>query len=113
MTTDEILAGIDQSLAAITTERERLLHARAELAGDHHAPSPRSARPRVRRRRGRSQQGSTLKTVLEALDPSEARTAGDIEKITNLGRAVAGSTLTRLVKQGQATKAERGYLRAA
>jgi hypothetical protein len=48
--------------------------------------------------------------VLEALDRNEPRTAGDIAKITKVGRAVVGSTLTRLVKQGKASKADRGYL---
>jgi hypothetical protein len=109
MTTDEILAGIDSSLAAIATERERLLEARAQLAGGSEAP----ARPTAPRRRGRRRRGRKLQTVLESLDPTVPRTAGEVEKLTGVGRAVAGSTLSRLAKQGLATKAARGYLLAA
>jgi hypothetical protein len=111
MTTDEILAGIDTSLAAIAAERERLSAARAELAGPPPAPTA-TATPRATRRRASRRQGHTFDNVLEALSTTEPRTAGDVAKLTSVTRAVAGSTLTRLVKQGKATKAERGYLRA-
>lgn len=110
MTTDQIVDGIDRSLAAIATERDRLLQARAELA-DGNATAVQAAPQPRRRRSRRRRQGGTLTIVLEALDPTEPRTAGDVEKITKVGRAVAGSTLSRLVKQGMASKAERGYLR--
>lgn len=109
MTTDEILTGIDRSLAAIATERQRLLEARAQLADA--APAP--TRPSAPRRRTGRRQGGTLQRVLEALDPAQPRTAGDVHKLTGVGRAVAGSTLSRLTKQGKATKAARGYLLAA
>jgi hypothetical protein len=48
MTTAEILAGIDRSLAAIAVERERLLEARTQLEGATPvaAPEPRSRGPR-------------------------------------------------------------------
>ena len=54
-----------------------------------------------------------MKRVLESLDLTEPHTAGGVAKTTRLGRPLVGSTLSRLVKQGLATKAERGYLRAA
>jgi hypothetical protein len=112
MTTDEILAGIDRSLAAIATERERLLAARTQLAGTPAPAAPPSPRhPTARRARRR--RGDILNSVLEALDLTEPRTAGEIEKIASVPRALAGTTLSRLVKQGKATKADRGYLRVA
>jgi DNA-binding transcriptional ArsR family regulator len=112
MTTDEILAGFDRSLAAIATERERLIEARAQLTGPTPAPARERPQP-TPRRSSRRKPGDTLKRVLEALDPTESRTAGDVDKIVGVGRPLVGSTLTRLVKQGLVTKAKRGYLRAA
>lgn len=108
MTTAEILAGMDRSLAAIVTEREQLLAARAQLTGD---TTPNQRRPRTPRRRSRRRRGDTTLRVLEALDLTEAHTAGDVARITNIGRALAGTTLSRLVQQGKASKADRGYLR--
>jgi hypothetical protein len=112
MTTDEILAGIDQSLAAIAAERERLLAARTQLAGTA-APAVPTPPRRTPSRRSRRARGGTQTSVLEALDPTTPRTAGDIERLTNVPRALAGTTLSRLVKQGHATKADRGYLRVS
>jgi hypothetical protein len=113
MTTNEILAGIDQSLTAIATERERLLAARTQLAGTAapYAPAAPASRRRTPSTRSHRRRGDTLKSVLDALDPTDPRTAGEIEKIASVPRALAGTTLSRLVKQGLASKAKRGYLR--
>jgi hypothetical protein len=115
MTTDEIIAGIDRSLAAIATERERLLAARTQLAGTAAPAAPTASAPRQRRpsRRSKRRRGDTLNSVLAALDATEARTAGEIEKIASVPRALAGTALSRLVKQGLVSKAERGYLLVA
>jgi Fic family protein len=110
MTTDEILAGIDRSLSAIAEERERLLAARTQLAGP---PAPASQQPSRPPRRSRRRAGDTKQLVLDALDQKEPRTAGEIEKTTGIGRALVATTLSRLVKQGSASKAKRGYLRKA
>lgn len=112
MTTDEIVAGIDRSLDAIAVERERLMTARERLVG---SPTPPAQGGPTRRRRARptARRGGTLELVLNALDPTEARTAGDVEKLTGVERKLAGATLTRLLRQALITKAERGYLRAA
>jgi Fic family protein len=112
MTTDEILAGIDRSLAAIATERERLLNARAQLAPAALVPLE-ERRQRQPQSSSRRKRGDTIKQVLEALGPTEPRTAGDVAKTTKMSRPLVGSTLNRLVKQGLASKAKRGYLRAA
>lgn len=108
MTTDEIVAGIDRSLAEINAERERLLAARTQLAGE---PARAQTQTRVTPHRTRRGRGDTMTRVLNALDPAEPRTASDIEKKTKVGRTLAGTTLSRLVKQGKASKAKRGYLR--
>jgi hypothetical protein len=110
MTTDDIVTSIDRSLTAIAGERDHLLAARAELAGTVSKPPRR--RPVVRGRPA-GRQGHTVKRVLEALHASEPRTAGDVAKITGIDTKVAGATLIRLVKRGAASKAKRGYLRAA
>jgi hypothetical protein len=117
MTEQEIVSGIDRSLAAIAAEREQLLAARAQLAGTSPAPVPSPARPRRAAarpgRRRRTSRGATTSVVLEALDSKQGRTATDVDKLTNVGRTVAGQTLVRLVKQGAAKKANRGYVKVA
>lgn len=110
MTTNEIVAGIDRSLSEIAAERERLLAARTQLAG---VPAPAERQATAPSRRPRRRRSDTMTRVLDALDPAEPRTAGDVDKMTNVGRALAGATLNRLVKQGKASKAKRGYLRVA
>jgi DNA-binding IclR family transcriptional regulator len=47
--------------------------------------------------------------VLAALDNSGAMTAGQIATATGLGRATISTTLSRLAKTGEVTKAARGY----
>ena len=112
MTVDDILIGIDESLAAIAAETERLLVARVQLTGTA-APAVATPRRRTPSRSSRRPRGGARTTVLEALDVDTPRTAGDIAKLTNVPRARAGTTLSRLVKQGKATKADRGYIRVA
>ena len=109
---DDLTARIDGRLGELTVEAERLTAARAHLVtttAEPEAPAP----PRASGRRGRptGRRGHTNQLVLNALDPKQPRTAGDIDKATGIGRAVAGATLTRLVKQDLAVKAERGYAR--
>jgi hypothetical protein len=114
MTTAEILAGIENSLRLIETERGRLLEARAQLIRSFsteppkHPASPRHSVARTSRVR----RGQTLKRIIGALDKTEPRTAGDIAKATSVERTLVAATLIRLVKRGDAVKASRGYLRA-
>ncbi len=111
MTTEDILVGIDRSLKQIAAEREQLLTAKAELLG---TTLPTSSQPPARRspkRPAPRRRGQTLEQVFQALDPDEPRTAAAIEASTGIRRLVVSSTLTRLVKQGRAAKAQRGYLR--
>ena len=47
--------------------------------------------------------------MLAALANGESMTAGEIAKATGVGRATASTTLSKLAKSGELTKAERGY----
>jgi biotin operon repressor len=47
--------------------------------------------------------------VLSALSNDGALTAGEVAKVTGLGRATVSTTLSKLAKSGEITKAERGY----
>jgi hypothetical protein len=110
MTTVEIVAGIDRSLAEIAAERERLLGARAQLVG---SPARAEGRASKRSRGSKRRRVDTMTRVLEALDPSEPRTAGEVENLSGVGRAVAGTTLSRLEKEGKTSKAKRRNLRVS
>ena len=57
----------------------------------------------------RSPSGATKAAVLKALSSGEAMTAGDVAGATGLGRATVSTTLSKLTKTGEVTKAERGY----
>ncbi len=59
--------------------------------------------------RARTAPGATKATVLGALSADGAMTAGEVAKATGLGRATVSTTLTKLAKTGEVTKAERGY----
>jgi DNA-binding transcriptional regulator GbsR (MarR family) len=47
--------------------------------------------------------------VLGALFKDGAMTAGEVAKATGLGRGTVSTTLSKLAKSGEVTKAERGY----
>lgn len=69
----------------------------------------RSSSSTSRARSSRGAAGSTKGAVLSALASGEAMTAADVAKATGLGRASVSTTLSRLAKSGEVTKAERGY----
>ncbi len=79
-------------------------------------PEPPSAAPRKRARssgtsspRARTAPGATKAKVLGALSTDGAMTAGDVAKATGLARGTVSTTLTKLAKTGEVSKAERGY----
>lgn len=78
--------------------------ASAPLRGRGSAPSAAGAGARSRQ---------TKSTILAALSNGEAMTAGDVAAVTGLGRASVSTTLSKLAKAGEVTKADRGYQRAA
>jgi hypothetical protein len=76
------------------------------------SPSPQPAEPPASApaaRRARAASGSTKTAVLEALSGGSAMTAGEVATATGLGRATVSTTLSKLAKSGEVTKAARGY----
>jgi DNA-binding transcriptional ArsR family regulator len=71
-----------------------------------------SSRPRRTARATRGESGSTKSAILAALSKDRAMTAGDVAAATGLGRASVSTTLSKLSKTGEVTKADRGYRRA-
>jgi biotin operon repressor len=57
----------------------------------------------------RAAPGSTKTAVLAALAAGNAMTAGEVATATGLGRATISTTLSKLAKSGEVTKAARGY----
>ena len=58
---------------------------------------------------GRTASGATKSAVLAALASGDAMTAGEVANATGLGRASVSTTLSKLSKTGEVTKAARGY----
>jgi DNA invertase Pin-like site-specific DNA recombinase len=56
----------------------------------------------------RAPRGHNRRAILEAIK-DEAKTAGDVAKETGIGRPTVSTTLTKLVSDGAAVKAKRGY----
>ena len=60
--------------------------------------------------RARGLQGATKTAVLDALAKSgAAMTAGEVAAVTGLGRGTVSTTLSKLTKTGEVSKAQRGY----
>jgi DNA-binding transcriptional ArsR family regulator len=57
----------------------------------------------------RTAPGATKTAVLAALAGGTAMTASDVASATGLGRASVSTTLSKLAKNGEVTKAARGY----
>jgi DNA-binding transcriptional ArsR family regulator len=57
----------------------------------------------------RTARGETKAKVLGALSSDGGMTAGEVAKATGLERGTVSTTLSKLAKAGQVTKAERGY----
>jgi DNA-binding IscR family transcriptional regulator len=58
---------------------------------------------------GRTAPGATKASVLAALAGGEAMTAGQVATKAGLARPTVSTTLSKLAKTGEVTKAERGY----
>lgn len=59
--------------------------------------------------RTRTASGATKTAVLKTLASGTAMTAGEVANATGLGRASVSTTLSKLAKSGEVTKADRGY----
>lgn len=73
------------------------------------ASSPTTAPSKDASAPARTAPGITKTAVLKALADGSAMTAGEVASATGLGRASVSTTLSKLAKSGDVTKAERGY----
>jgi predicted Rossmann fold nucleotide-binding protein DprA/Smf involved in DNA uptake len=90
----------EQAPAAEPTERGR-----RQTAG----PRSRAAtRPRAAKR-ATAPRGQNQAKILEALKGSEPMTASEVARRTGISTATVSTTLTKMARSGQLTKAERGY----
>jgi hypothetical protein len=112
------VADLEKQIAPLADEAQQLRSAIAKLeaiepAGvRRRAPSATgrrraSARPATRTN-ARAPRGQNRRAILEAIK-DEAKTAGDVAKETGIGRPTVSTTLTKLVSDGAAVKAKRGY----
>jgi CRP-like cAMP-binding protein len=112
---DQLRHDIQARLDELLTEVQRLRHALAALGSRDSTPSPPASasssptRARPSATVVRTAPGATKTAVLAALASGDALTAGEIAKVTGLGRASVSTTLSKLVKTGELTKAPRGY----
>lgn len=110
---DQLLPEVDKlrnALAALDP-RERSTAQRPPRA---ETPAPAGNGPRAATKANggtptRSPSGATKAKVLAALSASEALTAGEVARATGVGRASVSTTLSKLAKSGEVTKAKRGY----
>lgn len=90
---------------------------RARVTTAATAPSRRPAKPSVAKpasgrpksSAARAAPGATKSAISAALANDSAMTAGEIATATGLGRATISTTLSRLAKTGEVTKASCGY----
>ena len=131
MIIDQIKQDIQERLDQVLAEADKLRHALQALDPRSSTPSPKqnaqpasqqtaeltnSRRTRSSRTRTptastptRNASGATRAKVLSALSSNGALTAGEVANATGLGRASVSTTLSKLAKSGEITKAERGY----
>jgi CRP-like cAMP-binding protein len=113
---------IQDRLDQLLNEAEKLRRALAALGPRKAPPKPaaraaapprpastRARRTQAARARRRTAPGTTKSRVLEALSDGKAMTAGEVATATGLARATVSTTLSRLAKDGEVVKAERGY----
>jgi predicted Rossmann fold nucleotide-binding protein DprA/Smf involved in DNA uptake len=113
------VADLEQQIGPLADEAEQLRTAIAKLeaieparlgrrtpsaAGARRTPTRRATQPTA----PRAPRGQNRRAILDAIR-AEAKTAGDVAKETGIGRPTVSTTLTKLVSDGAAVKAERGY----
>jgi DNA invertase Pin-like site-specific DNA recombinase len=115
------VADLEEQIAPLADEAEQLRNAIAKLEaieparGSRRTPSAaRGQRGTPTRRRAgqpsapRAPRGQNRRAILDAIKV-HAKTAGEVAKETGIGRPTVSTTLTKLVSDGAAVKAERGY----
>jgi hypothetical protein len=132
---DQIRQDIQKRLDQVLSEADKLRHALTALGsqdGDRRSNGSSSSSPRPRARRSsatasrsasaparrtrarrstgkRAGSGATKSAVLAALSTSTAMTASEVAGKTGLGRASVSTTLSKLARSGEVSKADRGY----
>jgi CRP-like cAMP-binding protein len=113
------LSELEEQIAPLADEAEQLRTAITRLEAIEPSGAGRRARAanggrRATARRGartstgRAPRGQNRRLILEAIK-DEPKTAGDVAKETGIGRPTVSTTLTKLVSDGAAVKAKRGY----
>jgi CRP-like cAMP-binding protein len=113
------LSELEEQIAPLADEAEQLRTAITRLeaiepSGARRARAANGGRSATARRTGartstgRAPRGENRRLILEAIK-SEPKTAGDVAKETGIGRPTVSTTLTKLVSDGAAVKAKRGY----
>jgi hypothetical protein len=113
------LAELEAQIAPLADEAEQLRTAIARLdaieparggrRGRGGAAAKGAGRRAARPSNGqRAPRGENRRLILAAIK-DEAKTAGDVAKETGIGRPTVSTTLTKLVSDGVAVKAQRGY----
>jgi len=114
------LSELEEQIAPLAEEAEQLRTAITRLEAIEPGGSGRRARATTRGRRastrrgaartstGRAPRGQNRRLILEAIR-DQPKTAGDVAKETGIGRPTVSTTLTKLVSDGAAVKAKRGY----
>jgi DNA-binding IclR family transcriptional regulator len=109
------LSELEEQIAPLADEAEQLRTAITRLEAIEPGGSGRRARAPTGSRRGaartstgRAPRGQNRRLILEAIK-DQPKTAGDVAKETGIGRPTVSTTLTKLVSDGAAVKAKRGY----
>src|SRR3954453_21703975 len=113
------LSELEEQIAPLADEAEQLRTAITRLEAIEPRGSGRraratkggrgaAARRATRTSTGRAPRGQNRRLILEAIK-DQPKTAGDVAKETGIGRPTVSTTLTKLVSDGAAVKADRGY----
>jgi DNA-binding transcriptional ArsR family regulator len=113
---DRLRKEIQERLDQLLTEAEKLRKALTALnprggSSSAQPEAPRPARAATTRQGARASAapGHTKSVVLAALADGKAMTAGEVAAATGLARPTVSTTLSKLAKNGEVQKAERGY----
>jgi DNA-binding transcriptional ArsR family regulator len=105
------LAALDPRSSASSAPKAKKARAAAPAAKASSTASKPRASSSSRRSSGstRTAPGATKAAVLGALKDGSAKTAGEVATATGLARGTVSTTLSKLARSGEVTKADRGY----
>ncbi len=87
---------------------EPAAHQRAGTRSPAAKRSPAATRPDAAKR-AIAPRGQNQAKILQALEGSRPMTASEISRLTGISAATVSTTLTKMARNGELTKAERGY----